>query len=286
MRYCGREFTEEEIDWIRQLMADNPDISRIEMSRRFCREFAWLKPDLGLKDMSCRVAMLRMEKDGLFTLPSPRHPHAKPRPEVSRTLFTLPEPEINQKAGEFQLQMEVVDRRNSALWNEFIDRYHYLGYTPLPGAQLRYFVRAGERILALLGFGAAAWKTAPRDNYIGWDAVTRQQNLHLVVNNARFLILPWVRSRNLASRILSGVSHRIASDWEDRYRYRPVLLETFVEKARFTGACYKASNWLCVGDTQGRGKLDIHKEFNLPVKSVWLYPLVRDFRQILCGGGK
>jgi hypothetical protein len=235
--------------------------------------------------MSCRVALLRMEKDGHIILPSHQGKHYKMRPEVPRTLFALPEPEINQKAGEFHLQIEAVEKKNSALWNEFIDRYHYLRYTPLPGAQIRYFVKAGDRILALLGFGAAAWKTAPRDSYIGWDANTRQINLHLVVNNARFLILPWVRSRNLASRILSGVSKQLASDWEERYRYRPVLLETFVEKARFTGACYKASNWLCVGDTQGRGKLDVHNECNLPVKSVWLYPLVRDFRQILCGGG-
>jgi hypothetical protein len=293
MRYCGREFTEAEIGWIRQLMADNPGISRIEMSRRFCRQFAWLKPDQGLKDMSCRVAMLRMEKDGLITLPPPRIKHTKPYKRVSQTLFALPEPEINRKAGEFNLRLEITDRKTLALWNEFIDRYHYLRYTPLPGAQIRYFVKhvpecscrgSGEQILALLGFGAAAWKTAPRDSYVGWNIETRQKNLHLIVNNARFLILPWVRSRNLASRILSAVSKRIASDWEERYRYRPVLMETFVEKARFTGACYKASNWVCVGDTQGRGKLDVHNEYKLPVKSVWLYPLVRNFRQILCGG--
>ncbi len=285
MRYCGREFTEDEIGWLRQLIADNPTINRQEISQRFCRQFAWLKLNQGLKDMSCRIAMLRMEKDGHIVLPPPRRQHAKPHPEVSRTLFTLPEPEINQKAGELNLQLEVVDKKSSALWNEFIDRYHYLRYTPLPGAQLRYFVKSGDQILALLGFGAAAWKTAPRDNYIGWNTEVRSKNLHLVVNNARFLILPWVRSRNLASRILSGVSKRIAFDWEERYHYRPVLLETFVEKARFTGACYKASNWVCVGDTQGRGKLDVNKEYKLPVKSVWLYPLVRDFRQILCEGG-
>jgi len=285
MRYCGREFTEDEIGWLRQLIADNSTINRQEISQRFCQQFAWLKFNQGLKDMSCRIAMLRMEKDGHIVLPPPRRQHAKPHPEVSRTLFTLPEPDINQKAGEFHLQMEVVDKKSSALWNEFIDRYHYLGYTPLPGAQIRYFVKSGDQILALLGFGAAAWKTAPRDNYIGWNTEVRGKNLHLVVNNARFLILPWVRSQNLASRILSGVSKRIASDWEARYRYRPVLLETFAEKARFTGACYKASNWVCVGDTQGRGKLDVNKEYKLPVKSVWLYPLVRDFRQILCGGG-
>ena len=134
------------------------------------------------------------------------------------------------------LDLSLVDTRTSALWNDYIDRYHYLGYTALPGAQLRYFVRSQGQILALLGFSAAAWKVAPRDEYIGWDAQTRKKNLHLVVNNARFLILPWIRSKNLASRILSMAAGRIASDWHARYGYKPVLLETFVEKERFTGA--------------------------------------------------
>ncbi len=116
------------------------------------------------------------------------------------------------------------------------------------------------------------------------DKKTREKNLHLVVNNARFLILPWVQSKNLASRILSLVSKQIASDWEERYNYRPVLLETFVEKKRFYGTCYKAANWICVGDTQGRGKLDVKNEYKLPVKSIWLHPLRRDFRRLLCEG--
>jgi hypothetical protein len=180
--------------------------------------------------------------------------------------------------------LQLVEKADSALWNEYIDRYHYLGYTPLPGAQLRYFVKSGTQILALLGFGAAAWKTAPRDSYIDWDAGTRKRNLHLIVNNARFLILPWVRSRNLASKILSMVSRRIVADWQQKYNYEPVLLETFVEKARFQGTCYKAANWIYVGDTQGRGKLDVHNEYKLPVKGIYLYPLRKDFRKRLIEG--
>jgi hypothetical protein len=279
MRYCGRNFTEEELNWIRRTIADQPAINRKELSVLFCRTASWLKPDGGTKDMSCRVAMLRMERDGHLTLPPPKAKHTKPYKKI-RTLWAIEQSEITSKAGEFDLVFEIVTNRSSALWNEFIDRYHYLGYKTLPGAQLRYFIKAEGRILALLGFGAAAWKTAPRDSHIGWDRVTRKKNLHLVVNNARFLILPWIHSKNLGSRILSLASKRIADDWYDRYNYRPVLLETFVEKQRFRGTCYKAANWLEVGETCGKGKLG-NREGDVSTKSVWLYPLCKDFRSRL-----
>ncbi len=281
MRYCGRQFSEMECAWIRQIVANRPEVSRMELSILFCREYGWLKPDGGLKEMSCRVAMLRMAKDGHITLPAARRLHTTPY-KKRRTLWAIEQPEINRPAGSFQLEIEVASAQSGKLWNEFIDRYHYLGYKTLPGAQLRYFVKAEGQFLALLGFGAAAWKTAPRDNHIGWDRLTRRQNLHFIVNNARFLILPWVRSKNLGSKILSMVSRRIADDWQERYNYRPVLLETFVEKQRFAGTCYKAANWLEVGDTQGRGKLG-NRIGEVSTKSVWLYPLRRDFRQQLLG---
>jgi hypothetical protein len=250
MEYCGRQFSHGEIELIRDLIEKG--MNRTGLSRVFCEEAQWRKPDGGLKEMSCRVALLRMEKDGHILLPRPQRPannHLK-KPKV----MDLHLPEVSTVDS---LDLELVDKSTSALWNEYIDRYHYLGYTPLPGAQLRYFVRSESRILALLGFSAAAWTCAPRDEFIGWDGKTRRRNLHLVVNSARFLILPWIKSKNLASRILSLAAQRIPSDWQERYRYKPVLLETFVEKDRFTGACYKASNWMCVGDTKGRGKLDV-----------------------------
>jgi hypothetical protein len=180
------------------------------------------------------------------------------------------------------LRLEVVARKDSALWNETIDRYHYLGYKPLPGAQLRYFAYAGDRLLAALGFGAAAWKTGPRDVWIGWSREQRHRNLRGVINNARFLILPWIRVRGLASTLLSRVSGQLPGAWEQRYGYRPVLLETFVEAERFAGTCYRAANWRCLGQTQGRGKLGDHRIGQVPVKDVWVYPLVRDFREQLC----
>ena len=169
----------------------------------------------------------------------------------------------------------------ACLWNAYIDRYHYLGHPPLPGAQLRYFARWEDRILALLGFGAPAWKTAPRDRFIGWRPSERERNLQLIVNNARFLILPWVESKNLASKLLALASRQLPQDWQDRYAYRPVLLETFVDTGRFTGACYKAANWIHVGQTQGRGKLDRDHKADLLTKSIWLYPLSKHFRRSL-----
>jgi hypothetical protein len=279
MRYCGREFTEDDINLIQRLIADTAGINRQRLSRRFCEEVGWRKADGGLKDMSCRVAFLRMHRDGHISLPAPQKPQY--RPGTKRTLFAEPQSLVTKKAGEYDLEIELVGKDCSSLWNEYIDRYHYLGYTPLPGAQLRYFIKSGTQVLALLGFGAAAWKTAPRDTYIGWDAETRKRNLHLIANNSRFLVLPWVRSKNLASHVLSLVSKRICFDWKGRYNYEPVLLETFVEKERFLGTCYKAANWTYVGDTKGRGKLDTHNEYKLPVKGIWLYPLRKDFRRRL-----
>jgi hypothetical protein len=282
MRYCGREFTPTEIELLHRLIGESPAMNRTALSRRFCEEIGWRKADGQLKEMSCRVALLRMQRDGHILLPAPKRAHYPPSGEIPRTLFALPKPLVEKPAGAFSLSLELVDKETSALWNEYIDRYHYLRYTVLPGAQLRYFVRSEGEILALLGFGAAAWKTAPRDRYIGWNAPTRERNLHLIVNNARFLILPWVRSKNLGSKILSMVARRIGSDWQERYRYEPVLLETFVEK-RFSGTCYQAANWVYVGETQGRGKLDVRNEYRLPVKGVFLYPLSKDFRERLHG---
>lgn len=172
-------------------------------------------------------------------------------------------------------------RAHSRLWNEYIHRYHYLGYTTLPGAQLRYFVTAAEQPLALLGFGASAWQCAPRDRYIGWSAEQRTRNLHLIVNNARFLILPWIRSKNLASKILALAARTLPAHWQQRYAYRPVLMETFVDTERFTGTCYKAANWKYIGQTQGRGKLGPKGKRSVPIKDLWLYPLEPDFRHPL-----
>lgn len=282
MQYSGREFTDKEIHWIKERVKGDPLLTRHKLSKLFCERFNWRKPDGSLKDMSCRKAHLRMAQDGVITLPKARKGHFNKVGKIQRTLMAEPGEVVTIGAGSLELEIDLVTKGWSSLWNEYIDRYHYLGYTRLPGAQLRYFVRSGGDMMALLGFGSSAWKTQPRDKYIGWTASERKANLHLVVNNVRFLILPWIQSKNLGSRILSMLARRIRSDWDDCYNYRPVLLETFVDKSRFAGTCYKAANWQYLGDTQGRGKLDVRHENKLPVKSVWVYPLVKSFRRYLC----
>ncbi len=288
LRYCGRPFTREEIELIRSLIAAKPQPNRAQLSRSVCDALGWVRPGGALKDMSCRVAMLRMEKDGLIELPPPQNKNGNGVTRPCLTEASAPQQPVTAPVGRLgNLQLcQVTAPQQSSLWNELIQRYHYLGYQPLPGAQIRYLIfSANSQLLAAIGFGAAAWKVAPRDHFIGWPSEQRTQNLHLVVNNARFLILPWVNSKNLASKILALAAKRLPKDWHDRYQYTPVLLETFVERQRFSGACYRAANWIHVGQTQGRGKLDRHHQNAQPVKNIYLYPLHKHFRQTLCGKG-
>ena len=283
VRYCGRSFTDDEIIWVRDLIAREPQANRVRLSQLLCEGLAWLRPDGRLKEMSCRVAMLRMERDGLISLPPPLKRNGNGRTRPGLTSASDPREPVTRAAGSLgKLVLQRVDKaQDSKLWNELIERYHYIGYKPLSGDQIRYLVIGDGNLLAALGFGSAAWKIAPRDSFIGWSLEERRRNLHLVVNNARFLIFPWVTSRNLASRILSCVVQALPLDWQERYGYRPVLLETFIDRDRFRGTCYRAANWILVGQTQGRGKLDRKHLHGLPVKDIFLFPLHKRFRQKL-----
>lgn len=280
MQMCDRYFSQDDIDWIRAQVDTLPDLTRVELSRRFCRQVGWYKPDGGLKDMSCRVALLRLERAGLIRLPSPRSRVAALK-KIQRTPAGAPQAPVVIDESE-KLAIVPVDANTAALWKELIDRYHYLGYRTMVGAQMRFFVHAQTHCVALLGFAAAAWRVAPRDAFIGWSQAQRKANLHRVVDNSRFLILPWVRGGNLASRILSRAARYLPEAWQARYHYRPVLLETFVETPRFTGACYRAANWTCVGQSRGRGKWDRRHTAEKPAKTIWLYPLEPRFQEVLC----
>jgi hypothetical protein len=282
--YCGRRFSEGELLTIRQWIEQECGLKRAELSRRICERFDWKRPNGQLRDMSCRVALLRMEADGLLQLPPSQMPIRRRPPHFPPTTATDPQVPLSVPVHELPplALRQVADREPSRLWNEYIQRYHYLGFTPLSGSQLRYNIFAGEQLVALLSFGASAWKLAARDSFIGWQENQRSRNLQMVVNNARFLILPWIQSKGLASRILSLAARQLPGDWNNRYGYPPVLLETFVETARHRGTCYNAANWINVGRTTGRGKkCPVHKPI-IPIKDIWLYPLRRDFRQILC----
>jgi hypothetical protein len=283
-RYCGREFSSADLQAIVGTIRDNPQVKRTPLSRLVCDQLNWRRPDGRLSEMSCRVAMLRMQADGLIVLPASQIPEPRRRAQFIATPATDAQPLLVAAVHELPaLSMHVVDGRgaDSRLWNEYVARYHYLGYTPMSGSQIRYSVHAGDRLVALLSFGASAWKLADRERFIGWSPEQRQRNLQLIVNNARFLILPWIQSKGLASKVLAMAARRLASDWQERYGYRPVMLETFVESPRHKGTCYKAANWILIGRTTGRGKKSTAHQQVLPAKDIWLYPLCRNFEAAL-----
>ena len=284
-RYYGRDFTEEEMALLRALIAGSAPLSRRALSIEFCRRIGWLRPDGGLKDMMARVAMLAMHRDGLIELPPPRWRRGRLRPivfgpDTEPPLF--PAPTTLDEVRPLDFRIVVHSTREGRLWNEFVARHHYLGHRTLVGAQMRYAVhdRNGWPV-AMLGFSTAAWKLAPRDNFIGWTPEMREKNLPLVVDNPRFLILPWIEIPNLGSHILAIVRRRLPTDWTERYGITPVLIETFVETPRYTGAVYRASGWTRVGTTQGRGRYDTHTERAQPKKDIWLRTLRRDWRRTL-----
>jgi hypothetical protein len=274
---CGRDFTPVEIDWINEQVEKYPDLNRVQLSQLFCSHVDWTMPGGGLKQMSCRVALLRLERSGLIRLPAQQ----KKVSRITKVHYSQkgePQQPIHIEAGKIELCLTPVKRKTAPLFNELIQRYHYLGYSRMCGAQMRFFVHAGTQLVALLSFSAAAWRVAGRDDHIGWSDEQRKAHLHRVVNNSRFLILPWVEGKNLASRILAHAARKLPDYWQHSYGYKPYLLETFVEKQRFAGTCYKAANWICVGDTLGRGKRDRYYKFDKPIKSIWLYPLDRRYK--------
>ncbi len=234
--------------------------------------------------MPSKMALQRMEQHGLIVLPLPTHPlwtggHVVP----TITTATNPGPLWTGSRHHLpELQLTLVRTPSaSRLGNEFIARYHDLGYTPLVGAQLRYFIESEGQILGAFGVNSAAWKVAPRDDWIGWTIPQRTAQLPCVVNHARLLILPWVQIRYLASSALGLLTRQLPGDWQNRHGYRPVLMETFVERDRFRGTSYRAANWIPVGDTQGRGKTDRHHQHAKPIKTIWVYPLQKQFRAFL-----
>lgn len=282
-RLCGCEFGIHELSAVHEMVASARPRLRAEIARRVCDALGWHDALGRPKLMGARVALLKLHRLGFIELPRARNGNGNAQP-LSRQAPTLPQATaLDTPAGQLEgLHLApVVGKELSALWNGLIDRYHYLGYQPMAGAQLRYLLRWRGGELGALGWGAAAWKVAPRDRWIGWDAKTREKHLGLVLNNARFLILPWVRSKNLASMVLGMSARRVAQDFERSYGQRPVLLESFVESGRFRGTCYQAANWLHLGHTRGRGKSDREHHAPLPVKEIYALALEKDFRSRL-----
>lgn len=282
----GRPIGPTELAQVRGLLVAHPDWSRYRLSRELCRVWNWRSLTGQIKDMAARSLLLKLEERGWVALPARRclSPNRMRHKQI-RPLEHLTEPILGSLSDLQPLQIQPLSRQSEAgpIFDWLLHRYHYLGYTSAVGQNVKYLVRDRQgRPLACLLFGAAAWQTRARDVLIGWTRAQRQAQLHQVANNSRFLILPWVRVPDLASHILGRVARRIADDWQGRYGQRVALLETFVERGRFRGTCYRAANWICAGQTRGRTRQDRHHVLQSPVKEVWVYPLQADFREVLC----
>ena len=277
-----------DIEFIKKHIEDHPDWHRTRLSQELCRVWNWSSPTGQLKDMSCRKLLLRLARKNQIVLPKLRRasPNALRNmaiPEVSHPTAPI----LSEFSALSRVQViRVIERScDSKLFNWLLCRYHYLGFRNAAGENIKYVVKTSDGIpLACLLFSSAAWKTAPRDQYIGWNTQQRELNLQLIANNTRFLILPWVRVPNLASHILARVAKRIRADWQEKYGHPLFLLETFVEHDRFLGTCYQAANWYKVGQTTGRTRDDRKHKIKTSLKSVWLYPLTTRFREELQNG--
>jgi len=289
LTFSARTFSAQELKLIQGVCRDFGGLGRTEMSKTVCELLQWKRPNGGLKNHECRLLLERMEVLGLIELPAIRKTGQRGSRRVQVMSHGEPEAALIGSAGEYEpLIMQLVEKGRegqSRLWRELVERYHYLGCRVPVGANLRYVVRSvryPDRVLACLLWTSPAWKIAVRDDWIGWNDRQRQQNLQLIVNNGRFLILPWVRVRGLASKILACCARQIAGDWQQRFGYRPLLLETMVDVERFRGTCYRAANWIPLGQTQGRGRMDRHHRVDgRAPKGVFVYPLCRNVRERL-----
>ena len=280
----GRNISNSDITLIRSLISQNPLWNRTKLSREICTLWNWQDLSGRLKDMACRSLLIKLEKLSLISLPPSQNPNVNFN--RSRSLPCVPHdtsPIISKLKDLGTIFISTVnDKHNNLLFNCLISKYHYLGFSTTVGENIKYLVTDKfNRPLACLLFGSAAWKTSPRDSFLGWNLQTRTKNLHLITNNTRFLILPWVKVYNLASFVLSKIANRISSDWLAKYNHPLFLLETFVDCSRFTGACYKAANWLLLGQTKGRSRNDTFNSLRVPIKDIYIYPLIKNFKELL-----
>ncbi len=280
----GRILYQSDLKLIQNLIADNRQWNRTRISKELCRIWDWRMANGRLKDMSCRALLLKLHRQGVIHLPTARHcgrNHLRNKNtiQVDHSILAI-ETELKNI---LPVSIRVIkDHKELAVFRTFIANYHYLGYKGTVGEHIKYLIyNKNQQPLAALLFGAAAWQIAPRDNFIGWDNKTRKRNLPFIINNMRFLILPWVCVPNLASHILSKISRRISQDWMDKYKHPIYMLETFVRKDRFAGTCYKAANWIFVGKTKGRTRNDRHNSITAPIKDIYLYPLSKNFSNYL-----
>jgi hypothetical protein len=281
-----RRIGAEDLQLIRKLILEEGHRGRSHLSDRLCRIWDWRQANGCFRQIACRDLLRRLDSKKLIELPAMLGPARRPG---YRNVVRAPEPSnpvaVVGSLGEWRPRLEltlVQARQQVQVFNRLIGAYHYLGYQQPTGAQLKYLAYLEDRPIACLSFGPAAFKIAPRDQFIGWSVRQREDRLPWLVNNDRFLIVPGIEVPHLASWLLSQCLRRLRRDWQQVYRHDLALCETFVEQDRFPGRCYAAANWICVGQTQGRGRNDGSHQTRQPIKTIWLYPLRPDFRQVLC----
>ena len=280
---CGREVSGEEIAQIRETVETFCLLSRTELIATVCEHMEWHSASGTNKLDACARLLEKLESQGLVKLPEKRGMRTWKVREPAITERTAPAPEITgsvKEAGGVELKL-VIDEEENALWKEYVSRYHYLGYKKPYGCDLRYFIESDLGRLGCLLFAGASKSIGVRDRWIGWSDRERLLNLGYVVNNSRFLIFPWVKVMNLASHVLGEIGRRIRDDWEKRWNYRPVLLETFVDPRYYAGSSYLAANWLYLGMTTGEGLVRPGKSYTTTPKKIFVLPLVDDFRSVL-----
>ena len=282
----GRAIIGEELVWLREWIAEHPQWSRKRLSRELCQQWDWRNERGQIKDFAARSLLEKLAGRGLVVLPAPQLQRSHPRPKpgaawlVHRAADLIWEP-LRQLAP-LQWMVAVAGTTEAKRFDAYLEGYHYLGLRVV-GQNMKYLVRDKQgRDLACLLFGAAAWRAGARDQFVGWDQRQRAAALHFLANNSRYLILPWVKVTGLASHLLGQAARRLSQDWQQKYGHPIYLLESFVERGRFGGTCYRAANWLRVGETRGRGRQGANPmEPTQPVKDVYLYPLGRHFRRHL-----
>jgi hypothetical protein len=284
LRYRGRVITDTDVAFIRDLITAHPRATRRALSHRLCEAWNWVQPNGVLRDMVCRGLLLALHRAGHLELPPARksNPLGPKRRTPSRTMLRWDAIEC-RLCNILPLDIAQVRRRgDEALFDSLVETHHYLGYTQPVGEHLKYLVSAQGMPVACLAWSSAPRHLGCRDRFIGWSPAARRTNIRFIVYNLRYLILPWARVPHLASHLLGWMARMLPRDWERIYGHPVYFLETFVDPQRFRGTCYRAANWICLGRTTGRGKNDQTMRPNRPIKEVWGYPLIRDFRERLC----
>jgi hypothetical protein len=281
-RYRARQLDSEDIRFIRALISKHYQRGRSHISRALCEAWQWVQPNGKLKEYAARDLLLRLEEQGHIELPKRLRPKNNLKEKaLDQVPLFLREP-IDGSVGEYDRPcIELVQSKDNYLWDYLVHHHHYLGLPKLVGEHLRYLVYINGQVVACLSWASAAWKVKARDQFIGWDEAIKRRNLHLIANNTRFLIPEWIRVKHLASRILALNLRRLSADWQSIYGHPIYLAETFVDISRFEGTCYRAANWIFVGQTKGSAKKGNAYLYHGQPKAICLYPLHRHFKRLL-----